>query len=414
MTEEAPPDAKRRRIAAAEGGGCPQNNIRRLTDLPSGILAHAASFLSAPSRVLFAIALDGDAESSTINERSSAIAGNQWDVLDFGEIEKEVAENLSDADIKRVLQCIGAANNVKRLKLTNCTNITGTCLEPLRGSLIIEQIDLSHAGDNRKSASTQISCDHVLPILDSIIDREGCALKHLHFPSMWRNEPSDESDFHAFIVRYDEMMRGRGVISCLECNEILSSDGGDLIETATCADHYSTQVNTCHGCLKHYCYCCEIDDEKKFILDECGICKRDYCKGCSTLTYCSGCGYEICGYCYDCYQCECVKCNREVCPKCIQEGEDVFKCDYYDKCYCRECHDDDVNSWCNQCYVECCVECRVQRYRRGQLDCAECIKAITPHRLLLDENKQLHQRVEHLEAENAVLRRENEELRSRK
>ena len=111
MTDEADSaDVKRRRIAAADDGGCPQNNIRRLTDLPSGILAHAASFLSAPSRVLFAIALDGDedAESSTINERSSAIAGNQWDVLDFGEIENEVAENLSDADIERVLQCIGA------------------------------------------------------------------------------------------------------------------------------------------------------------------------------------------------------------------------------------------------------------------------------------------------------------------
>ena len=50
----------------------------------------------------------GENSGVTINERSSAIVGNQWDVLDFGEIEKEVAENLSDADIERVLQCIGA------------------------------------------------------------------------------------------------------------------------------------------------------------------------------------------------------------------------------------------------------------------------------------------------------------------
>ena len=42
MMEEAPIDVKRRRIVAADGS--PQC-IRCLTDLPSGVLAHAASFL---------------------------------------------------------------------------------------------------------------------------------------------------------------------------------------------------------------------------------------------------------------------------------------------------------------------------------------------------------------------------------
>ena len=92
MMEEAPIDNKRRRIAAA--GGSPQE-VRCLTDLPSGILAHVASFLAVPSKALFAVALDGNSAVSP-SERSSAIAGNEWDNLDFGEIERELAANLKD------------------------------------------------------------------------------------------------------------------------------------------------------------------------------------------------------------------------------------------------------------------------------------------------------------------------------
>ena len=84
-----------------------------LSDLPSGILAHTASFLAAPSspsRALFAIALD---ENSAVipNERSSAIIGDSWDVLDFGDIEQDVAARLSDADIEKVLLCVDAVGN---------------------------------------------------------------------------------------------------------------------------------------------------------------------------------------------------------------------------------------------------------------------------------------------------------------
>ena len=100
--EEVPPDNKRRRISAADGS--PQS-IRCLTDLPSGILAHAASFLTAPSKVLFAVALDENSAASP-NERSAAIVGSQWDILDFGGIEEELASKLNDDDIEKVLLCI--------------------------------------------------------------------------------------------------------------------------------------------------------------------------------------------------------------------------------------------------------------------------------------------------------------------
>ena len=120
-----------------------------LGDIPIGILEHAASFLADPSRALFAVALTTNNENNYLlpGENYSSIAGSDWDTLDFGGIEKDLAAKLSDDDISGILQVIDAVNNVKRLRLTNCIKITGAGLRPLRGSTIIEQIDLSLVGD---------------------------------------------------------------------------------------------------------------------------------------------------------------------------------------------------------------------------------------------------------------------------
>ena len=105
-----------------------------LGDLPIGILEHMASFLAAPSRALFSIALTIDGNNNPPSENYSSIAGSDWDTLDFGEIEKDLAAKLSDDDLNSFLRLIDAANTVKRLRLTNCTNITGVGLIPLQFS----------------------------------------------------------------------------------------------------------------------------------------------------------------------------------------------------------------------------------------------------------------------------------------
>eukprot|EP00984_Skeletonema_dohrnii_P023075 scaffold12185_cov114-Skeletonema_dohrnii-CCMP3373.AAC.3 len=73
-----------------------EGRCRRLADLPSGILANVASFLVNPSRAIFAAAL---ATSDSPSDTRSAIVGDRWDTLDFGEIEKDLAAKLSDDDI---------------------------------------------------------------------------------------------------------------------------------------------------------------------------------------------------------------------------------------------------------------------------------------------------------------------------
>ena len=250
---------------------------------------------------------------------------------------------------------------------------------------------------------------------------------HLQFPSLWRKIPYTDTEFHAFMLRYNQMRRIRGSVHCLECNEILprNEEQWEWIKTSTDYHddyYYGTHCHTCYSCLKNYCYGCDVDDDpEEDILKGCGVCQRDYCEDCSVMFHCSGCTKNICN---DCYKYECVECDKEFCSKCVEENESVRKCGYCDGCYCRGCYvayDDDGFTedyeidFCtySRCDVkQCCKDCVLQKYRQGQLECAGCIKRIAP--LLVGESlehKQLQEKYDDLKVEMKELKRQIEELK---
>eukprot|EP00985_Skeletonema_marinoi_P024892 scaffold17756_cov123-Skeletonema_marinoi.AAC.2 len=322
--------------------------------------------------------------------------------------------NHIDTMMEEVL-CIDAVNKVKRLKLTSCVNITGAGLEPLRGSLIIEQIDLSLVGEHQPphiSPEPQISCSNVLPILDSIIEREGCSLMHLQFPQVWREGPSTASEFHAFIGRYNQMRRNLVAINCLECNQRLP--GGNqwidgYIDGYISRPDYGTHYNTCYGCLKHYCYECKIDGEWQ--LEDCRTCDRHYCVDCTKMHTCLSCDKS---HCNDCYEHECHNCNGLICSECVEEGNDCDQCEDCDKVFCLECNDGQSESkvrHCHHCHNRCCDDCRLRRFRLGRQGCVECIRRISP--LLVGESKRMYEENEQLKVENKMLHSEIKEMKTR-
>ena len=171
-----------------------------ISNLPDGILAHAASYLASPSRALFAVAMTAPSQSWTRDNFgidsehkqtvASILQSEQWDVLDFEYIEKSLAAKLTDDDVHAVLKCIGAQDVLKKLRLTRCIYITGRSLEPIRGSSIIEYIDLSLVNlhespdiDELMISSTStvypmpsLNEENVLPILESVIDTDDNSL----------------------------------------------------------------------------------------------------------------------------------------------------------------------------------------------------------------------------------------------
>lgn len=87
------------------------------------------------------------------NNLSKAIISScqdQFQILDFEDIEKKLAFELSDDDIGAVLTCINAKDNIKRIMLAGLVNIDGEGLNPLRGSTVLDQIDLSTVGKHEK------------------------------------------------------------------------------------------------------------------------------------------------------------------------------------------------------------------------------------------------------------------------
>jgi hypothetical protein len=351
------------------------------------------TFLAAPSRALFAASLDG----------SSNITGdNDWEVLDFGDIEKGLAQRLSDDDISAVLKYIDAVHNVKKLKLTNCTNLTGVGLGPLRGSIIIQQIDLSLVGKHQSpeiDPEPPISCEAVLPILNSIISQDRCVLKHLQFPYKWQRA-EEQQQFVTFLTRYNQMLRSRGDVHCLRCNENLPRHGQQWIYTN------GRQNYTCYECLKNYCDECEDDDDGDvLLLPCCQECGRMYCQQCERMNCCGINDYECRKYfCVDCVEAkECAVCTSSACKQCVVSKDAGIEC--FGGCgryLCRDCLDYnmDLSHWrrdCECCGKSFCPDCESER--RGRIEgvvvpCRGCVQL--GHPVLAKEIKQLKSEVKDL------------------
>lgn len=127
--------------------GAPAAATLSVRDLPDGVLANVVTYLAPPSRAMLAVAT----ESRAIISNDSG----EWSTLDFVDVEESLAKKLTDDDFHRILVCIDARESLKVLKLTGCVNITGKGLEPLRGSVVLEQIDLSLVQSTRVHTSIQ-------------------------------------------------------------------------------------------------------------------------------------------------------------------------------------------------------------------------------------------------------------------
>ena len=104
-----------------------------ISDLPTGFIVDVSAYLSKPSRAILAVALSSSSSSWQNNDLlyrpspiSTAIVSAQlWNILDFEEVDKDLASKLTDDDINAILNSINAHDVLKRLKLCGCVNITG-------------------------------------------------------------------------------------------------------------------------------------------------------------------------------------------------------------------------------------------------------------------------------------------------
>ena len=320
---------KRRRTAA-------DTSVHSISDLPVGILVDAASYLCKPSRAILAAALTAQSSSWKTNENDKCVPSDlskailssnhvDWETLDFEDIEENLACRLDDNDMHAILTCIDAKHVLKKLKLAGCTRIDGCGLQPLTGSSVLELIDLSTFGRNKKHDETTldpilISHEAVIPILDSIIESDGCSLKYTVFPITW-------DDLHEtlrpFQRRYSRLFRSQRV-SCTNCNTRFS------VSTSMYKGR-TYQNNICYDCLKPLCGKCRYDDDNGHLRQLCEYCGKEYCNDCVTMKKCAGCSEYTCSGCSE----TCDTCDETWCKGCCPNN--LFKCVCCEKTVCVKC-----------------------------------------------------------------------------
>lgn len=407
---------KRQRTAADTGV--------HINELPIGLMVDVSAYLAKSSRALLAVAFSAPSSSWRSNDlihlplpiTTAIISASQWDTLDFEDIERELANKLTDDDINAVLKSVHAQDVLKRLKLCGCINITGHGLNLLQASVVLEQIDISLAEKNDYQyiePEPKISEEVVMPILDSIISADGCSLKHIQFPSMFRRE-SRVYTVLEFQTRYNIQFLSRE-ISCAKCNEAAP-------DTYRMND-YLIINKTCYDCLAPLCGDCRRDDENGgFSLKWCNACDKTYCTDCVTVSkcaYCSdkrceGCAMKACdecgnANCENClYTCDCCKMTR-----CIDCSPDEYHhCGNCSNQNCEDCYNGKEYSvkYCEECDSENCNDCRLKNVKQHGVEgcCSVCTVDLIP--LLLQQQAKLAKEVEGLTKDNQELREKVESM----
>jgi hypothetical protein len=320
---------------------------------------------------------------------------------------------LTDDDIAGMLACIDAVHKLKSLNLGNCFPLIGSALEPLRGSTILERLDLSLLGSIPNFVpfrQCNLSQTAVIPILNSIIDRQNHRLRHLQYPKEWRRDIHSESVgfFADFLEKYNDAQHMQG-IHCKECgancHECISPVRED--KRFDGIQHF-----TCYDCLNHYCYRCKDENENDFLLKFCDRCERWRCRDCEPMVACNCCTQRLNGDLarrngsYMCQRCseeqKCDNCSHVFCRGCEDDGDGLRWCLSCDKCGCDDCmqmmfceHDDCEVDLCLECRREVDVEytldscnrchkilCFEHRYESCKEDwnncCAECLRMVAP------------------------------------
>ena len=349
--------------------------------LPDEILIQSSEYLSLPSRALLALAIRSHccSDSAQLQTTKLIIERAKWDILDFGELEHNLASKLTDADVSNMLIVIEARSSVKCLRLTGCSNLTGSGLRPLRNSAVMEEIDLRIVmnKDGQKQRLWQkevlpfemlLNEAMVVPILTSMLPRPPStntsismsSLLLVHYPVKWRTRKS--SILSEFLQAFERVLSARNLCcSHTNCNSFLctqdSEDNDDDDDDDGDDDddefEFIGQEGDMYGltkfistfCRKPFCEDC---------LSHCEHCKRHACLNCDDGDLINICACEICWKCVCCdcdpYSAFCDMCGDFFCEDC----NPVISCDVCDSMICMECK---VFEFCSICDLSasCCT-----------------------------------------------------------
>ena len=381
-----------------------------IQDLPNETLTKIAGYLAFPSQAIVAVALTAESakfrmityESQILKVSkdiiTSAISScDDWDTVDFGDIELSLTARLSDDDIESIfailLRC-ELDHRVRSVFFTGCMGIKGNCIRPLRYFANLLHVDLSLVGRNSGAYETDVcSLEHdaVIDILNLHVRGWGC-LKLVRLPDKFIRDPSDET--RQFLHELSESIERRGG-ACSNCDAALGFlEYQRAIEyhngSSSIVPSYGRSLTCCGRCLEDFCqmsgchmfFCqnCRTNSCRECVsFDACHVCLCRICNDCREVNNvefgidgwdrCRDCGEITCEDCFD----SCPDCNYTPCMECSP----ILRCERCGKQACEECGSGEEFriDWCEDGYHCFCKQCRMDLCMEG-LDCGPCMALI--------------------------------------
>ena len=319
-----------------------------INDIPDEALHCVATFLSKAEIALLVTGIsEGVEDCPAIRAKLPSP-----DELDFADVDKDVASRLNGDGLRIILLSIDAANNLKQLKLTNCLAVTGSGLKPLRGSTVLELLDVSLVGMGEYPdivCGGKISRDAVKPIVKSIFNTgDRMALKYVHFPGGW--EAADASLKRGLSNFY---VKRQTQCSHSWCSNVIDSSRA----WGECCYLCLEQTVSCNedDCEQHRLHQ-DHDDDPDHSYFDCFRCERHICLRCGEMTRCQHCSLPFCLTCI-CLTCD--GCNETFCEHCASDDAvQAFYCSYCCKTSCFRCRGNARERG------EYCVKCKPRKRQR--------------------------------------------------
>mmetsp|Transcript_9226 Transcript_9226/g.20815 ORF Transcript_9226/g.20815 Transcript_9226/m.20815 type:complete len:463 (-) Transcript_9226:687-2075(-) len=373
-----------------------------LEDLPESVLSAISLYLSKTTRALLAVALTAHSSSwekfgwkISPSKASKVVLANpyfgtreesdgyhctskyfrfqpprkyneNWDYLDFIDVEEHVRKSLTDVDIGALLTCIDGINRLKKLRLPELVKIHGHGLSPLRGSTVLQFLDASLSCGTKRPSKPLLSEESVVSILSSIANPLGSSLRGLHLPHCWgkamKNGFGRSKFLGPFLQIYGYNSRpcfpGSLKSGCTKCERDLTLSLGFRDRLNISFDSDNTGFRRCPSCPTDYCNSCAGSFYVGISAESCSVCNKIRCEECSHIYECQGCQRHLCEDCRESIHCEGDECDG-----------------IFDSANCTDCAErEDANTkTCTRCNHSYCVDCKAWEYSPTEGNyCTEC------------------------------------------
>lgn len=217
--------------------------------------------------------------SQSLARRIYGEASYLWIRIDFGKVRQRHSRLLNDASLSALLQRVCSKDVTISLSLRNCVLVNGSGLEPMRGSRVLQEIDLCLHGvdENVELMLTTPNYDIVHNILSSMppfVGGDGLGLKVMKTSTVFANGNAKRlRSLQNLQKSFQESLANQMVSKRIECNHCnhaivdkfpaenaLSGQASTLIcyecKNISCGKHACPRTNWCDDCTHQCCEQC--------------------------------------------------------------------------------------------------------------------------------------------------------------